>query len=283
MLHRNRIGAIAAAMLTAIAVTVFAVPAFAADMKYPDFESQWRNPAAANGAPWDPSKPAGLRQQAPLTPEYQKIFEASVADQAAGGRGNNYQTSCVLDGMPRIMSLTAPMEILIQPAYTILIFENAFPRRIYTDGRKWPTDEEPSFEGYSVGRWIDEDGDGRYDVLEVETRQLAGPRALESSGLPLHRDNETVVKERIHLDKDTKDILHDQITTIDNAFTHPWTVDKTYVRERHPKWSEYLCREAADRIYLGRDEYAVSPDGKLMPVRENQPPPDLRYFKPQPK
>jgi hypothetical protein len=187
----------------------------------------------------------------------------------------------VLDGMPRIMSLTAPMEILIQPTYTILMFENAFPRRIYTDGRKWPTDEEPTFEGYSIGQWIDQDGDGRYDVLEVETRQLAGPRALESSGLPLHRDNETVVKERIYLDKADKDILHDEITTIDNAFTRPWTVDKTYVRERKPKWSEYLCREATDRIYLGRDEYAVSPDGKLMPVKEDQPPPDLRYFKPQ--
>ena len=47
--------------------------------------------------------------------------------------------SCVLDGMPRIMSLTAPMEILIQPAYTILIFQDAFPRRIDTDGRGWPT------------------------------------------------------------------------------------------------------------------------------------------------
>jgi hypothetical protein len=271
---RNRIGAMAAAMLTA-----FAVPAIAADMKYPDFESQWRNPAAAQGDPWDPARPAGLGQQAPLTPEYQSILETSLKDQAAGGRGNNYQTSCVLDGMPRIMSLTAPMEILIQPAYTILIFENAFPRRIYTDGRRWPTDEEPTFEGYSIGQWIDEDADGRYDVLEVETRQFTGPRALESSGLPLHRDNETVVKERIHLDKGNKDILHDEITTIDHAFTRPWTVDKAYVRERNPKWSEYLCREATDRIYLGPDEYAVSPDGKLMPVRENQPPPDLRYFK----
>jgi len=120
-------------------------------------------------------------------------------------------------------------------------------------------------------------------VLEVETRQLAGPRALESSGLPLHRDNETIVKERIHLDKENPDILHDEVTTVDNAFTRPWTVDKTYVRERKPKWSEYLCREATDRIYLGREEYRVSADGKLMPVREDQPPPDLRYFKPRQK
>ena len=43
-------------------------------------------------------------------------------------------------------------------------------RRIYTDGRQFPMDESPSWMGYSIGRWIDEDGDGRYDALEVETR-----------------------------------------------------------------------------------------------------------------
>jgi hypothetical protein len=38
-------------------------------------------------------------------------------------------------------------------------------RRIFTDGRDWPTDIEPAYLGYSIGRWIDEDGDGRYTVL----------------------------------------------------------------------------------------------------------------------
>ena len=273
MRYRKCIGAVAAAMLT-----VFAAPGIAVDMKYPDFESQWRIPDGVKGDPWDPARPAGLGQQAPLIPEYQAIFEKSVKDQAAGGRGNNYAGRCMLDGMPRMMSLTGPMEVLFQRAYTVLIFQNAFARRIYTDGRDWPVDEEGTFDGYSIGKWVDEDGDGRYEVLEVETRQFNGPRALESSGLPLHKDNQTIIKERIFLDNDNKDVLHDQITIIDNAFTHPWTVDKTYVRERKPTWSEYLCQVPPDRVYIGQDEYSVSPDGKLMPTHENQPPPDLRYF-----
>ena len=33
--------------------------------------------------------------------------------------------------------------------------------------------------GYSIGQWIDTDGDGKYDVLEVETRNLKGPRAFD--------------------------------------------------------------------------------------------------------
>ena len=73
-------------------------------------------------------------------------------------------------------------------------------RRIYTDGRAWPEQITPSFEGYSIGKWVDPDADGRYGALEVETRGLKGPRALDASGLPLHPDNETIVKERIFLD-----------------------------------------------------------------------------------
>jgi len=43
-------------------------------------------------------------------------------------------------------------------------------RRVFTDGRPWPENEVTSYQGISIGKWIDEDGDGRYDVLEVETR-----------------------------------------------------------------------------------------------------------------
>ena len=155
---------------------------------------------------WDGNRPAGLGQDAPL-PEYRAIFEASLEDQAAGGRGNNYRAACVLDGMPRMMNLVAPMEILAQPGLTFLIFQNAFARRIHTDGVAMPEDEPPSFQGYSTGKWIDADGVGRFDLFEIETRNFKGPRAFEGTGLPLHRDNQTVIKERLHLDQNNGDLL----------------------------------------------------------------------------
>jgi hypothetical protein len=46
---------------------------------------QWSKPQGI-GNQWDQTKPPGRAQQAPLTAEYQAIFEASLADQAAGGR-----------------------------------------------------------------------------------------------------------------------------------------------------------------------------------------------------
>jgi hypothetical protein len=49
--------------------------------------------------------------------------------------------------------------------------------------------------------------DGRFDTRQVETRNFKGRRTLAASGILLHDDNETVVKERIYLDKSNLDIV----------------------------------------------------------------------------
>jgi hypothetical protein len=152
--------------------------------------------------------------------------------------------------------------------------------RRFTDGRDWPGGIESSWAGYSIGRWIDDDGDGRYDLLEVETRgPFKGPRVYESSGLPLHLDNESIFKERFYLDKADPNILHDEMTTIDHALTRPWTVDKRYRRNPNApaQWSEYYCGENNAQIIIGSEHYFLA-NGMLMPVRKGQKPPDLRYF-----
>ena len=138
----------------------------------------------------------------------------------------------------------------------------------------------PTYSGYSIGRWIDEDGDGRYDLLEVETRGFKGPRAYEASGLPLHFDNQSIFKERFFLDKNDPNVLHDEITTIDHALTRPWTVDKTYRRTSDPRpvWRENYCTEANANVLIGNENYVISGTGFLMPAKKDQPPPDLRYF-----
>jgi hypothetical protein len=182
--------------------------------------------------------------------------------------------------MPRAMNVIFPMEIIIQPHVTHMLIEYlSMLRRIYTDGRSWPEDVEPSFMGYSIGQWKDEDGDGRFDLLEVETRNLKGPRAFDASGTPLHADNRTVVKERIHLDKANPNVMYDEVTTIDSALTHPWTVRKTYNRVHNPVWVEAICAENNPHVSIGGETYMLSAEGYLMPAKKGQAPPDLRYFK----
>jgi len=116
-------------------------------------------------------------------------------------------------------------------------------------------------------------------VLVIETRGFKGPRTYEASGIELHDDGETVIKERISLDKTNKDTLVDEITTIDNALTRPWGVTKKYQRERNNVlWHFNHCAENNHHVWIGKDNYMVSGDGYLMPVKKNQAPPDLRYF-----
>jgi hypothetical protein len=84
MRYRSLLGAVALAA-TALAATWIAGDAQAQDLsKYPDWSGQWKSMA---GIQWDPTKPLGRAQQPPLTPEYQARYEASLADQAAGGLG----------------------------------------------------------------------------------------------------------------------------------------------------------------------------------------------------
>jgi hypothetical protein len=202
------------------------------EARYPDLKGEWRG---TGGNKWP--------TPAPLTPEYQAIFEANLRDQATGIHDS---------------------------------------RRIYTDGRDWPQEMEPMFSGYSIGKWIDQDSDGRYDLLTVETRGLKGPRTFDSTGIPMHKDNQTVVKERIYLDKSDANLLHNEITTIDHALTGPWTITKNYRRTVGKKmiwWRESICAENNPHVRIGKEIYYVGADGNLMPAKKDQPPPDLKYFK----
>jgi hypothetical protein len=282
MLHPSTIGAITRVLMllvmTAGMVALAATAARAFDeTQYPDWSGQWHRPPGVS-IQWDQTRPLGRGQQAPLTTEYQALFEASLADQARGGQGEDARFTCIPPGMPRIMTIVWPAEFVILPRITYVNFENHMPRRIYTDGRSFPTNEDPSFMGYSIGQWLDTDGDGRYDTLEVETRNLKGPRTFETTGLPMHKDNKTIVKERIALDKGNPDILLNEITTIDNALTRPWTVIKKYRRDRDFIWFENNCAEGNAHVAIGKENYMLSADGLLMPARKNQAPPDLRYF-----
>ena len=248
------------------------------DSRYPDLSGQWKRPPGVSNQ-YDTSKPR-TAEEAPLTPEYQKIFEANLKDQAEGGQGTDPTYTCIPDGMPRAMNVIFPMEIVVTPKTTYIMIEYlSMLRRIFTDGRDWPKESEPSFMGYSIGNWTDADASGRFNTLEVETRLLKGPRAYDFSGIPLHSDNETVVKERIYLDKTDKDMMHNEITIVDHAFTRPWTVDKHYRRDRNVLWYEDNCNENNHHVIIGTENYFMSGDGYLMPARKGQSPPDLRYFK----
>jgi hypothetical protein len=174
------------------------------------------------------------------------------------------------------------MEFLISPGVTHILFDrnDYAPRRIYTDGREWPKigPDDTTFPGYSIGKWIDKDGDGRYDELLIETRHVRNPRTWDQSGMPMADDDEGVIKERLFLAESNPTILHDEMTTIDNSLTRPWTVMKNYRRAPTVWWGENNCIESQAWITIGKEVYYLSGDGTIMPIKKDQPSPDLKYF-----
>jgi hypothetical protein len=269
MLYRSSIRAMA--LMGALCVTMGGAFAWD-DSKYPDFSGQFR-PIGGPGRFARDQKP-------PLTAEYQAVFDKI---RPVGGQGTGNMTYlCFSPGMPRVTNGYGEMEFVIAPTTFHILVDHIYDnRRIFTDGRPWPEPLIPTLLGYSIGRWIDTDGDGNYHMLEVETRGLRGPRVFDASGIPLHEDNQTIIKEKFYKDAKDPNIVHDEVTVIDNALTHPWTVVKNYQRDPSPRpvWNEENCPETNNHIRVGGNDYMVSGDGFLMPTEKGQKAPDLKYFK----
>jgi hypothetical protein len=280
MRYQGSLGLLATAAV--LFATLTAARAFD-ESKYPSWRGAWQQLGGSRNSSWDPSKPPGAAPQAPLTPEYQAIYEASLRREAADGLEADPTRRCIPAGFPRVMMAVQPMEIVITPLATYFMLQEFNTlRRVYTDGRKFPRDFELSYAGYSIGRWQDSHGGGKYDTLLIETRGIRGPHTYDASGIPFHKDGEAVVAERLRADMTNPDILHDEITTVDHALTRPWTVTRSYSlagQQALLDWSEHLCIEDAGRVEIGDQIYKVSPEGLLMPIHKGQKAPDLGYFK----
>ena len=88
----------------------------------------------------------------PLTPEAGARLRQQLQSNAKP------TTLCPPPTVPLTELVPAPFKIIQDPGLTVFLYEgdNQFFRQIYTDGRKFPDDLQPSWLGYSVGRW---DGD----------------------------------------------------------------------------------------------------------------------------
>jgi hypothetical protein len=163
MLYRSSIWAVSIALAAVLLMATGGAQA-SDSAKYPDWKGAWerwvppvsivspsdlRTPGGQPG--FDQTKPWGRGEEAPLIPEYQKVLEDSIADQARGGQGNNFDRArCLPTGMPHMMTF-GPLEFTVTPETTYILIENPRDyRRIFTDGRDWPKWIEPTYVGYSM-------------------------------------------------------------------------------------------------------------------------------------
>jgi hypothetical protein len=93
----------------------------------------------------------------------------------------NPMIRCLPAGVPRLDAYTHPFKIVQTQDLIVILYESqTLFRQIFLDGRAHPQDPEPSWLGYSIGKW-----DG--DVLVVETVGFNDKTWLDGTGHP-HTD-----------------------------------------------------------------------------------------------
>jgi hypothetical protein len=187
----------------------------------PDFSGLWLIATKREGNPNFPGcEPvsdefvniaASLKEDLP----YQTWAADLVKVRRTEQRVNDPISHCFPMGAVRLHTWNGPRKVVQTPGLLILMSEfGTSYRQIFTDGRPLPADPNPSWNGYSSGRW-----DG--DTLVVETNGFRDGMWLDATGNPM--TDAAKVTERFRRPNFGK--LEIEITVDDpKAYTKPWTV-----------------------------------------------------------
>jgi hypothetical protein len=142
--------------------------------------------------------------------------------------------SCLPPGVPRIMLIPFPMQVIQISGEVLMLFEyDHYIRHIHMDRREHLKDLDLTWMGDSIGWW-------EGNTLVVDTVGLNDKTWLDQVGHP-HSDALHVI-ERLRLsDRDT---LQEDVTIDDpKAYTKPWTGQQVF--KRRPAWHllEYVCTD----------------------------------------
>jgi hypothetical protein len=142
--------------------------------------------------------------------------------------------NCLPQGVPKIHSVAYPQKFIRTPESIVVIFE-AFNlwRQIFTDGRELMADPNPTWLGYSTGKW-----DG--ETFVVETKGFNGKAWLDQLGTPTTDALRVIERFR------RKDFGHMEVQiTIDDskAFTRPWTITQQLYLLPDTEPIEFICNE----------------------------------------
>ena len=149
------------------------------------------------------------------------------------GKDDPSMLGCLPQGPRLNLFAPLPVKIVQTPQLVLILSEDLTYRQIFLDGRALPINPDPSFMGYSVGRW-----DG--DTLVIDTIGFKDRTWLDFSGLPhteaLH------ITERIR--RTTFGRLEIEETITDPAvFTRPVTVKLGAQYVPDTELLEFVCAE----------------------------------------
>jgi hypothetical protein len=169
-------------------------------------------------------------EEVPLQPWAQALYKERIENNGKDHPG----VRCWPSGIPEKLNIPDGLKVVQTPDLLIFLHESrTIYRQVFTDGRALPRDAQPTWMGYSIGRW-------EGDTLVVETIGQNGKTWLDMRGLPgtealriIERYTRPSVG-RIDID-----------VTIDDpkAYTKPWSVKLSWNLVPDTDLIESICEE----------------------------------------
>ena len=212
----------------------------------PDFSGTWRplNPnrckpgtgqfvecgVELGGSP----QARNLGQGTPGGLPYQPWAAELVKKRTADDSRDDPHVRCLPDNPPRTWTLPHLTKAIHTPRLLALLYEvNAMYRQIFVDGRPFPDDPTPTWNGYSVARW-----DG--DTLVVETKGFRDDLWLDMTGSPM--SGAAKMTERIR--RPNFGNLEIELTIDDlRTYTRPFTIQLKQVLALDLELIDEFCLE----------------------------------------
>ena len=168
--------------------------------------------------------------EVPLQPWAEAVYQERIETNGKDHPG----ARCWPSGIPEKNNIPDGVKVVQTPDLMLFLHESrTIYRQIFTDGRPLPKDAQPTWMGYSVGKW-------EGDTFVVETIGQNGKTWLDMRGLP---GTEALrVIERFT----RPDIGHIDIdVTIDDpkAYTKPWNVKLSWTLLPDTDLIESICEE----------------------------------------
>ena len=193
----------------------------------PDITGIWM----PNGLKYLISIAADLKpEEVPFQPWAAALYKERRENQGRDDPNNK----CLPSGVPEKDAVTSPFKIMQFPGETVILYESrTIFREIFTDGRSLPNDPNPTWQGYSIGRWEGDD-------FVVETNGLNDKIWMDTNGHPITEAAHITERFRRH-DYGHMDI---QITIDDpKAYTKPWTITENPSLLADTDLLESVCEE----------------------------------------
>lgn len=169
-------------------------------------------------------------EEVPLQPWAAAVYQERIETNGKDHPG----ARCLPSGIPEKNNIPEGLKVVQTPDLTIFLHESrTIYRQIFTDGRPLPRDAQPTWMGYSVGRW-------EGDTFVVDTIGQNGKTWLDMRGL--------VATEALHVtERFTRPTIGriDIDVTIDDpeAYSKPWSVKLSWNLQSDAELIEYICEE----------------------------------------